>query len=66
MELSKAQLIDSIRELNSTADRAWLGLFTREELERYYQHLVHAQTPRGSSAWSRPADTGAIVFRHAA
>lgn len=66
MELTKSQLIDSIRALNRSADRAWLGLFTREELEQYYLHLLHAKAPRGEGAWSRPANNAAVVFRHAA
>ncbi len=66
MMLNKSQLIDAIRDLNSSADRAWLGLFTRDELERYLQHLQHAQQPRGESPWQRTSETQAIMVRHAA
>ncbi|MDA0803675.1 MAG: hypothetical protein O2819_07995 [Planctomycetota bacterium] len=66
MHLNKSQLIDAIRDLNPSADRAWLGLFSKEELGRYLQHLHHAQSPRGGPAWERDGETGAIVVRHAA
>lgn len=52
--LTKAQLIDSVIELNPAARREWLGQFASEQLQIYIERLRHAQAPRGSgSIWLR-------------
>ncbi len=52
--LTKAQLVDSVVDLNPSARREWLGQFGAEQLQIYLERLRHAQSPRGSrSAWLR-------------
>jgi len=61
---SKAQLIDSILQLNGSAKQEWLDLFDVSALQRYLDHLQHALEPRGAdSFWLRDAETPAIVTR---
>lgn len=53
--LTKAQLIDSILELNPIARREWLSQFSTEDVRAYLGRLQFASEPRGGdSAWSRP------------
>ncbi len=61
---SKAQLIDSILQINRSAKPEWLDLFNVPALHRYLDHLQHAQEPRGrDSYWLRDAETPAVVTR---
>ncbi|HLO41428.1 MAG TPA: hypothetical protein VK176_10425 [Phycisphaerales bacterium] len=63
-ELSRTQILDHILAINPTA--SWLidEPFTRSHLWNYLQHLLVAMGPRGrASAWVRPADSPAIVYR---
>jgi len=38
--MTKIELIDTIRELNSTASLEFLGQFSEVDLEDYVQHLL--------------------------
>ncbi|MAC19856.1 MAG: hypothetical protein CMJ51_02215 [Planctomycetaceae bacterium] len=63
---AKDHLIKSIREYNHTAGRDWLNQFDTASLQRYLDHLLHGSEPRGgSSRWSRPGDSPALIARTA-
>lgn len=52
--LTKAQLIDSVIELNPAARREWLGQFAAEQVQIYLERLRYSHTPRGPrSYWLR-------------
>lgn len=52
--LTKAQLIDSVVEINPTATREWLAQFSAEEIRLYLDRLRFAGEPRGAgSVWVR-------------
>ncbi|MBN1845801.1 MAG: hypothetical protein JW810_08970 [Sedimentisphaerales bacterium] len=38
--MTKAELIEAIRELNFTASVDFLGQFTEEQLQQYLEHLL--------------------------
>jgi len=52
--LTKAQLIDSVVELNPSVTREWLGQFSADEIRTYLTRLHFAEEPRGAaSTWVR-------------
>lgn len=61
--LTKAYLIDSIVEMNPTAQRAWLGQFSSGEVREYLERLRYAAAPRHGAGWqrSRPSIADAEV-----
>jgi hypothetical protein len=59
---SKAQIIERIREVNRSAARDWLEVFTDGQLQRYLQHLLLASQPRdGRSRWIHAGDIPAVI-----
>ncbi|MCP4710159.1 MAG: hypothetical protein GY869_16170 [Planctomycetes bacterium] len=38
--MSKAELIDAVRELNSTASKEFLSQFNERQLQEYIDHLL--------------------------
>jgi len=69
--LTKAQLIDSVLELNPIACREWLAEFSTEDVHAYLERLRFAHAPRGgTSVWPRPcrnlADDTETIERRAA
>ena len=64
---TKAQLIESILQINPSASHAWLDGFDRGALLRYLDHLQFALEPRGrDSFWIRDSETSAMVTRRPA
>ncbi len=62
--LSKAHLIDSIREINSSARTEFLRHFEPSALRLYLDHLQLAVEPRDrESTWVRRHETGPVVTR---
>jgi hypothetical protein len=62
--MSKQELIDSIRRHNPTAHAEFLTGFDEQALDRYLNHLLFQQRPRGScTIWVRPAETTAVTTR---
>ena len=60
--MSKAQMIDQIQQINRSAARDWLDLFTRSELGQYLAHLQLTLEPRGSdSRWIPMPDMAALA-----
>ena len=60
--LTKTNLIDEIRQVNTTADMCWLDRFSIDQLRTYLAHLHTSLRPRGrGSAWVRPSDIPAII-----
>lgn len=61
--MSKEQLVEEILDLNPSAGVEFLRGFSVKALERYYQHLLLLQEPRGRhSTWVRIGDTRAMVM----
>lgn len=59
---SKNQIIESIQQMNRSATRDWLNMFEIGALRTYLDHLQVTLEPRGgSSVWTRPGDTPAVV-----
>lgn len=66
VELTQAQLIAQILDVNPSATRGYLSQFTVRELKNYLDHLDAMQRPRGpQSRWIRRGDSRAIVGREA-
>ncbi len=62
--LNKTGIINSILQLNRSAQPGWLSKFATPALRRYLEHLEVTLEPRGrESIWVRPADTAAVVTR---
>ncbi len=62
--ISKAKLIDSIQQINRSANRDWLDLFDVSDLRHYLDHLQQTLEPRGAgSVWLRPSESSAVVTR---
>lgn len=60
--LSKPQIIERIQDLNQTAARAWLEVFTDGQLRRYLDHLLLTQQPRDThSRWIHSGEVPAVV-----
>ncbi|MBX3355148.1 MAG: hypothetical protein KF724_05560 [Phycisphaeraceae bacterium] len=55
--LTKAQLIDSVIELNPGARREWLAQFAADALREYFERLQFAAGPRGTSRSNGPSRT---------
>ncbi len=65
MTIGKPQIIEAIREINTTAKRPWLEKFTVGDLGRYLDHLQLTLEPRGSrSTWVRAGVTPATTVSH--
>lgn len=61
--LTKAQLIDSVIELNPGAHRAWLSQFSTDSVRDYLDRLRFAASPRGAeSAWRRRTPDSELVL----
>ncbi|MBL9119818.1 MAG: hypothetical protein JNL80_07890 [Phycisphaerae bacterium] len=59
---SKNELIDSIRQINRSADPQWLERFEDRALFDYLEHLQILMEPRGrQSIWRRRTEMGAVV-----
>ncbi len=60
--MSKAQMIDQIRQINRSAAREWLDRFSRSELGQYLAHLQITLEPRGvESSWIRTPDMTSLI-----
>lgn len=65
--LSREQVVDQILTINHSATADYLAQFGERELNKYLDHLLHAQEPRGRHArWDRPGDAPAIMTRRRA
>jgi hypothetical protein len=63
-ELSFEQVVDHIISINRSATVDYLKQFKRESLDKYLDHLLESQKPRGrESRWDRPGDAPAIMVR---
>ncbi len=63
-DLSDEQVVDQIISINRSATAAYLKQFKRESLDKYLDHLLETQKPRGrESRWDRPGDAPAIMVR---
>ena len=63
-DLSDKQVVDQIISINRSATVAYLKQFKRESLDKYLDHLLETQKPRGrESRWDRPGDAPAIMVR---
>lgn len=63
-ELSMQQVVDQIITINRSATVEYLSQFKRESLDKYLDHLLSTQKPRGrESRWDRPGDAPAIMVR---
>jgi len=61
-ELSIHQVVDQIISINRSATVEYLSQFKRESLDKYLDHLLCSQQPRGrESRWDRPGDAPAIM-----
>jgi hypothetical protein len=62
--LSMEQVVDQIISINRSASVEYLSQFKRESLDKYLDHLLCTQKPRGrGSNWDRPGDAPAIMVR---
>ncbi len=62
--LSIEQVVDQIISINRSATVEYLSQFKRESLDKYLDHLLSSQQPRGrESRWDRPGDAPAIMVR---
>ena len=60
--ITKARLIDEIRQVNSAVGPDWLGRFSDAELQSYLDHLQISLEPRGAtSSWVRRPETPAVM-----
>ena len=50
--MTKSELIDTIRELNSTASLEFLDQFTENDLEEYAEHLLEVDSDLLTAAGS--------------
>ena len=48
--MNKAELIESIRELNATATVEFLQQFDEQELQAYIDHLLEVEMPQLTAA----------------
>ena len=63
-QLSVQQVVDQIISINRSATVEYLSQFRRESLDKYLDHLLASQQPRGrESRWDRPGDAPAIMVR---
>lgn len=63
-ELSREQVVDQIISINRSATMDYLNQFKRDSLNKYLDHLLETQKPRGrESRWDRPGDAPAIMVR---
>jgi hypothetical protein len=63
-ELSDEQVVTQIISINRSATADYLRQFKRESLDKYLDHLLETQKPRGrESRWDRPGDAPAIMVR---
>ena len=63
-DLSTEQLVSQIISINRSATVEYLSQFKRESLDKYLDHLLASQQPRGRDAhWDRPGDAPAIMVR---
>lgn len=63
-DLSDEQVVDQIISINRSATAEYLKQFKRESLDKYLDHLLETQKPRGrESRWDRPGDAPAIMVR---
>ncbi len=64
VSLSFEQVVDQIITINRSATVDYLRQFKRESLDKYLDHLLESQKPRGrESRWDRPGDAPAIMVR---
>jgi hypothetical protein len=67
LHLSREQVVDRILTINHSATADYLAQFAEPELNKYLDHLLSAQEPRGRHArWDRPGDAPAIMTRRRA
>jgi hypothetical protein len=65
--LSREQVVDQILTINHSATADYLAQFAEPQLNKYLDHLLNAQEPRGRHArWDRPGDAPAIMTRRRA
>ncbi len=67
LPLSREQVVDQILTINHSATADYLAQFAEPQLNKYLDHLLNAQEPRGRHArWDRPGDAPAIMTRRRA
>lgn len=67
LHLSREQVVDQILTINHSATADYLAQFAEPELNKYLDHLLNSQEPRGRHArWDRPGDAPAIMTRRRA
>lgn len=67
VHLSREQVVDQILTINHSATADYLTQFAEPELNKYLDHLLNSQEPRGRHArWDRPGDAPAIMTRRRA
>lgn len=62
----KHRLIAEIRDINPSADAAWLASFSESELRDYLDHLMVALEQPARARWVRRGDAPAISMRECA
>lgn len=67
LRLSREQVVGQILTINHSATADYLAQFKEPELNKYLDHLLNSQEPRGRHArWDRPGDAPAIMTRRRA
>ena len=62
----KNRIIDDICEVNPSAQRGWLDMFSLDELEHYRAHLLTTLEPPSTTRWVRLGDLSAMAMRECA